>query len=351
MSSDLQSVLELILLDNYVSRTTVTHDSANVIGVAIVVYDYNAIFQTLSQCKPWTWVSTMFVVVRYFGLCWVMTFALFCTTFIPGPIQTCIVTFLVSGWTYIVFLSVADLVMILRVYAMWNRSRMILCILLFIYVLQSIVAIILEAMINNPNTYLSVTVAQVLDFSLCNVSYAKTPSALQYIAIPQLILGVALILFAVFQTLKQSVAMYKATKQWQPNRYMQKLVGDGFLYFLVNVLYQVYVMLNTAGTPTTRIGTAHFVGTFVYTVTFYTLIPRFIIGIRELYDGDVRGRPHIDTGFGVQSRSNTGLDTTMSAMVFVDGNHGPEVDGSTDNSNWVECMSQDWTKTPLGGKE
>ena len=29
--------------------------------------------------------------------------------------------------------------------------------------------------------------------------------------------------------------MYKATKQWQPNRYMERLVKDGIVYFLVCV--------------------------------------------------------------------------------------------------------------------
>ncbi|KAF8427616.1 hypothetical protein L210DRAFT_3135880 [Boletus edulis BED1] len=106
-------------------------------------------------CRPWTWVSTMFVIVRYIGLCWVMTFVLFCTSFIPGPLEVGSVIYQISGWAFVAFLSAADLVMILRVYAMWNRSKPILCILLFIYVLQTIVAVVLDGVINDP-THLSV---------------------------------------------------------------------------------------------------------------------------------------------------------------------------------------------------
>ena len=29
--------------------------------------------------------------------------------------------------------------------------------------------------------------------------------------------------------------MYKATKRWQPNKYLQQLVTDGIIYFLVYV--------------------------------------------------------------------------------------------------------------------
>ncbi|KAF8125282.1 hypothetical protein EV363DRAFT_1586412 [Boletus edulis] len=75
--------------------------------------------------------------------------------------------------------------------------------------------------------------------------------------------------------------------------------------------------------------------TFIY-IIFDTLIPRFIISIRELYDRDIRDRFHIDTGLGALSRSDSGLDTTMSAMAFVDGNQDPEVEGSTDNSKDLE---------------
>ena len=56
-----------------------------------------------------------------------------------------------------------------------------------------------------------------------------------YAAIPRFILGATLLILAVTQTLKQSVTMYKATKQWQPNRYMERLMGDGILYFLAYV--------------------------------------------------------------------------------------------------------------------
>ena len=35
--------------------------------------------------------------------------------------------------------------------------------------------------------------------------------------------------------MKESVEMYEATKQWQPNRYMQQFVRDGIIYFLMYV--------------------------------------------------------------------------------------------------------------------
>ena len=45
--------------------------------------------------------------------------------------------------------------MILRVYAMWNRSTRILYILMFICVPQMIGSFVFQGIYNNPNIYLS----------------------------------------------------------------------------------------------------------------------------------------------------------------------------------------------------
>ncbi|KAF8126719.1 hypothetical protein EV363DRAFT_1347193 [Boletus edulis] len=322
MSSDLKSVLESIVLNDYLSLAVVT----------AVGYDYILNFSREIEYvwrKPWTWVSTIFVVLRYIGLCWIMTVALTDSTFVPGPPEACTVLYLVFIWGFVVFLSATDLVMILRVYAMWNRSRLILYTLLFIYVLQNISSVILDGVYNNPDTHDSVTVARIVNFSFCINKPVNVPLGLSLsILIPRLFLATTLMSLAVLQTLKQSVEMYRATQQWQPNRYMQKLVKDGILYFIVNVLFQVNDVL-IYGTPLRN--TSIILNTFIYTA-FYTLIPRFIINIRELYDRDIHGRFHIDTGFGVQSWSNAGPDATVSAMVFVEGNQGPEVEDGMSNS-------------------
>lgn len=56
-----------------------------------------------------------------------------------------------------------------------------------------------------------------------------------YTTIPRFLLAVVLLLLAATQTLKQSVEMYTLTKQWQPNQYMQRLMTDGILYFIMCV--------------------------------------------------------------------------------------------------------------------
>lgn len=52
-------------------------------------------------------------------------------------------------------LTYITVVMILRVYAMWDQSKIILGILLLFYVPQIIVSVFWEVMYNNPNGTLS----------------------------------------------------------------------------------------------------------------------------------------------------------------------------------------------------
>ena len=76
------------------------------------------------------------------------------------------------------------------------------------------------------------------DVAFCNFSVKSSSASLLLmwgIAALRIVLGVMLLMLAVISTLKQSVAMYKATKKWQPNHYMQQFVKDGILYFLVYV--------------------------------------------------------------------------------------------------------------------
>jgi hypothetical protein len=115
------------------------------------------------------------------------------------------------------------------------------------------------------------------------------------------------------------------------------------MFFLLtsrNTLYQIAGVLNQNGSSPNSTSVL-LLDAFVY-ITFYPPIPRFIISVRELYDRDLRGRwQEIDTGFSVPSRSNAGLDGTLSGMVFMDVSlvrHGPAVEGDMDDSDTISAL-------------
>jgi len=254
----------------------------------------------------------------------------------------CTAIYLVAVWALPVFLAAADWVMILRLYAMWNQSKMILSILLFICVSLAIISFVGEGIYNNPNTYLSDTVVQVIDVGFCNISVGSPPSQLLWcITALRIILSVMFLLLSVISTLKGSVVMYKATKKWQPNCYMQLFVKDGILYFVVNMLYTISTAW--AQNDITITSTLGLVLTVLTYTTLCPIMPRFIISMRELYDRDLRGRwQGIDTGFGVSLQPVSSGNAAVSAIRFADV--APVQEGEVDNSEAIRLEMRDGTR-------
>ena len=200
--------------------------------------------------------------------------------------------------------------------------------------------------------FFPVTMAHVMDFLFCKPAWSK----MVFTVDPWFILGATLLILAVTSTLKQSVIMYKATKQWQPNWYMEQLMGDSILYFLAyisvstslisicnshcvllplisiiwrwtnysdaffwtarNIFFNVayLVKVNATGNNTWVLFLTMLCG-----ITQCPMMPRFIISVRELYDRDPRRDwEGVDTGFGVLSQPIAGQNGPVSAIAFAD---------------------------------
>ncbi|KAF8843543.1 hypothetical protein BDN67DRAFT_964367 [Paxillus ammoniavirescens] len=295
MSSEIQSVMASLQLSNYIA----------VVMTTAVGYDYILTFSREVEYvwkRPWSWISTLFVVVRYMGCLSAMVQSFFGSTFATTPLTKCTVIDVVMEWMFPIFLGVADLLMILRVYAMYSRSKIILAILLAIYVPTTVLCIVAAIMYNNPNVTTTVTTTEAAVFTFCVATYDTTSLFGTYTAIPRLILGVILCTLAVAQFVRQSLDMYKAIKQWQPNRYLELLTRESVLYFIAYLVYNAAYLVG-------NIGTAHIILGVAASLLPYILAPRFILSVREACSHTVW--EDVDTGFGVSSQCTSGGSTTM----------------------------------------
>ncbi|KAF8558534.1 hypothetical protein OG21DRAFT_1068401 [Imleria badia] len=80
MSSGIQSALEQLRSNDYISLAIIT----------AVSYDYCLTFSkevTYIWQRPWTWVSTLFLLIRYGGCLFAIILGLSDTSFIPGPLK------------------------------------------------------------------------------------------------------------------------------------------------------------------------------------------------------------------------------------------------------------------------
>ena len=139
-------------------------------------------------------------------------------------------------------------VMILRVWVMYYRSRLILGTLLALLLIEVISLILVASICSDPKivpgrlhalptidncrTCLSPTAFTV---RIQNVSYCKvgtSPVIWTYVTtISQITLGATMCILVIVQFMRQSLQMYSVNKQWQLNRYIKLLVREGILYF------------------------------------------------------------------------------------------------------------------------
>ena len=186
-----------------------------------------------------------------------------------------------------------------------------------------------------------------------------------YCAIPRFALSALLLILAISRTLKQLVDMYNATKQWQPNRYMNQFMRDGIFYFFMyvtsisfsnlkltltsslelcsNTLYNILVTVGATATiyiPPIIINVLIMLTASLLCCT----MPRFIISVRELYDRDLRGHwQGIDTGFGGLSRGVSSKEEFTSVIAFADvaqqesrATESQAVEGYADDSGMIQ---------------
>ncbi|KAN0092667.1 hypothetical protein V8E55_003451, partial [Tylopilus felleus] len=312
MSAALQSALTILQRDDYVTVAMLT----------AVGYDYILTFSNEIKYiwrKPWSSISVLFLIVRYGGLYAAASISILGSSFLPGPIKTCGIIFTIEVWTLCLFLAAADFSMILRVWVMYGRSRLILGALLTIFCMEIILFFLCAAIYSNPK-FMLVTV-QILNISICVPQDSWTIWA-KLAVVFQITHGAIVCVLAVVQSVRQALQMYRATKQWQLDRYMNMLVTQGLLYFFAMFLFSLLtIFFVTDATPAEGWETLQF-------VPIFTLTPRFIIKVRELYARDIQGRrcEGIDTGFGWPSLD---CDTggTVTTVEFAEAGDEEEVDG------------------------
>jgi len=316
MSSDLQSAVQSQLYQNAISLAEVT----------IVACDYILMFPSEVKhiwSKSWTWVSVLYLIVRYAGIYSAMD-QLFGTTFIPGPIKTCTGIFYSSNWAFTAFAAASSLLMVLRIYAMWNRSKVILSILLPCYTAGTIFELIYTSFFVNPDIEATVGTSQLLDYSYCT-EVDVISSNMKYVYSGIIVFDGLLLILALVPLVKQSITAYKTTGHWEPNRYMSLIVEEGAVYVILVFLTRI---------PQSTINSLPYIWLlileFFYYITMFLMGPRFVISMRELFDKDSRGRLEgIDSAFGISSSSGdaAGRDTSVSEIRFAGVSSHPGEEG------------------------
>ncbi|KIJ63566.1 hypothetical protein HYDPIDRAFT_40976 [Hydnomerulius pinastri MD-312] len=306
MASTSQLILANLQLDACIS----------LVIASAVTYDYILTFpQEIEYVwkRPWTFMSSLFLVVRYLGFVVTIDAAFYDSRFVSGSdavrlvssvtLQSrCTAIYLFQVWGGVIFYCTTNLVMVLRVYAMYHRSRAVLGVILAVYIPVGIVQIVYNAIYFNPRTHLSVTDSEVVDVKLCTMSVDMAPDLPIYLHVPQLVLSFLLCVLSAAQFIRHFLEMKRTVGQRKSNRYMKLLVQENVIYFIINLIDNVsgLILVNSSGTITLPVITQQIVLAVFSCIAPYVLAPRLIISVREFHSRVIGD--HIDSGFGAQSQ-------------------------------------------------
>jgi len=240
--------------------------------------------------------SAMYFVVRYLGYPIAIIQSFGGSSLLFGSDSFCAAIYIFMIWGFAFFILVTDLIMILRVYAMYHRSRIILGVLLLVYIPTTIIHLVLTGIANNPNTHLSVAAVEVFNTKSCAFAYSDATNLLMYINVSRTVISVVLCIFSVAKFWRHSLERHRTLGRWQVNRYMKLLVQGSILYFVADVLYNIVALMLGISMLRT-VGAQIFGGTS--SIAPYIIAPRLIISVREIHSRITGEDP--DSGFGLAS--------------------------------------------------
>ncbi|KAF9233808.1 hypothetical protein BU15DRAFT_79731 [Melanogaster broomeanus] len=326
-SPDPQSILGEIQLNNYLSVACAT----------VISHDYILTFSNEVEYvwnRPWTLVSAMYIMLRYLGLLVAMVQSFMGSSFwfgsnmvrssslvltrdeeltknahsfvsmtgvqppmIYNSSEGTAMFLLFEIWGATIFGIVVHLVFMLRVYAMYNRSRIVLGILLCVYIPTTISQLVLLGIINNPKTHLSIADVEVVNMELCTSSYNGGNELIISQRVLSTVVNGVLCSFAVVQCIRYSLEIHKVLGKWQSNRYMKLLVQESILYFVMILLLNIMTLIQSLATLS---GTVQLVVEALSGFPPYIVGPHLILSVREFHSR-ILGE-HIDSGFGLDSQ-------------------------------------------------
>ncbi|KAG2356594.1 hypothetical protein BDR07DRAFT_1380693 [Suillus spraguei] len=193
-------------------------------------------------------------------------------------IQPCYGIFLFMQWGFSVYFCLAEVVLIWRLYAIYNQSKVILYVLLGL--LLPVVALYIAM-----NTFLwsrpsAVSVREVIitpDIKYCTVSFHVGPMPAIYASIPIICYDILLVVLAIAVLWKH----LKERKKFQikPNAYVVLIVRYHVIYFVLNLATQIIMAVLWVHLSTVA---CNLVLLFKNTAPLI-IVPRFIISIWETH--------------------------------------------------------------------
>ncbi|KAG1874854.1 hypothetical protein F4604DRAFT_1680741 [Suillus subluteus] len=250
-------------------------DWNDIISVAIITlisYDYILQFEkevTFVWGRQWSVMTYLYLAVRYFGI----VHATICAI--------CYDMFLFMKWSFSVYLCLTEVILIWRLYVLYNQSKLILYLLLGLF--SPVVVLYIGVDIFLWSRSSAVSVEEIIitpNIKYCTTLYHIGPMPALYASIPVVCYDIFLVVLAI-AVLRKHLKERKEFRM-KPNTYVVMIVRYHAIYFVLNLASQIYLAISWANLSTVVLNLA----ILFKDTTPFIIAPRLIISIWDTHAND-----------------------------------------------------------------
>ncbi|KAG1795112.1 uncharacterized protein HD556DRAFT_392955 [Suillus plorans] len=258
-------------------------------NIAIMIFglvSYEYIFHFEKEVKfvwtrKWSPMTYLYLAARYLGLFLAMLCACWGgLMYIPEGVSYALAVLL--EWGFSIYFLLAEVILIWRLYALYNRSKFILYLLVGLFLVIAALSIGIDIYLYSRPEAFSVKEIVTPNVNYCTSSFNIGPMPAIYASIPIICFDIFLVVLAVLNLVKH--LRERREIQMKPNTYVILIVRCHVVYFLLNLTNEVLLTVLWANIPPAVISLSE---GFINTAPFI-IAPRLIISIWDTHANEER---------------------------------------------------------------
>lgn len=198
------------------------------------------------------------------------------------PEGSCYALAVLLEWGFSFYFLLAEVILIWRLYALYNRSKFLLYLLVGLFLVIAALSIGIDIYLYSRPEAFSVKEIVTPNVNYCTSSFNIGPMPSIYVSIPIICFDIFLVVLAVLNLMKH--LRERRRIQIKPNTYVVLIVRCHVIYFLLNLTNQVLLTVLWANIPPAVNSLSE---GFINTAPFI-IAPRLIISIWDTHANEER---------------------------------------------------------------
>jgi hypothetical protein len=215
----------------------------------VISYEYILHFEKEVKfvwTRQWSMMTYLYLITRYFGIFLAMLSACW-GGLLYIPDRACYALAVLLEWGFSVFFWFAEAILIWRLYALYNRSKSLLYVLIGLFLIIVALSVGMDIYLYSRPVAFSVKEIVTPNVDYCTSSFNIGPMPAIYASIPIVSFDIFLVILAIVVLVRH--LKERKEIQMRPNTYVVLIVRCHIIYFLLNLTNQILLAVLWANIP------------------------------------------------------------------------------------------------------